>query len=94
MIIVAKHNNGLFPSLGHSDIPTPTARFTLNIRGSHVSHLDIVQFLNRTANLDFVGLFVDFKTVCILGVREMHTLLCNQRLNDDAVIVHDIVLYF
>ena len=69
MIIFVQHDNSFLPALGHAEMtPAPTG-FTLDIGGSHIGHLDVVQFFNGIANLNLLRRLVRFMTSTLKMLR-------------------------
>ncbi len=88
MEVRIQKDDGFFPAWRHAKVPASSTVLAFAVRSPDFLYLDIVYSLNRVSYLRLVCLFVYFEAVRPLLIREVHTLLSNQRPNYDIIVVH------
>lgn len=88
MVFRIQEYDRLLPTGRHAVSPAFAAVFALAVGGPDFLNLDVIDSLHRVLYLSFVGLLVHLERVRTLDIREMHSLLGDQRPNYNAIIIH------
>ena len=88
MKLGVQKNDRLFPARRLAVRPASAPTLALTISCSYLLHFDVVYSLHSIFYLRFISPLVHLKTVRTFQIRKVHPLLCNQRTNYYAIVIH------